>query len=74
VLIGGPGADTTDGGTGDNVVIASLINATVSDAVVAGRNVLASHASTAQGTTVLHVNGKKQRGPRATLARPARSL
>jgi Ca2+-binding RTX toxin-like protein len=74
VLIGGPGTDTFDGGPGDNVVIDSLTADTVTSATAVGKDWLAAHARTINGKTVLKVDGKKLRLPRADLARLARSV
>jgi len=74
VIIGGPGADTIDGGLGDNVVL-GLVNAnTVSSATIAGTSWLKSHARTVKGKTVLKVDGKKKKLPRAKLAKLARAV
>ena len=74
MLIGGPGADVLDGGTGDNVVIDSSSANTVTAATTAGAKWLASHARTSRGKTVLKVDGKSRTLPRAKLAALARNL
>jgi len=74
VLLGGPGNDTTDGGTGDNVVIGSLTAGTVRSATTVGKRWLKSHARVVHGKTLLEVDGKEHKLPRADLARIARAL
>ena len=77
VIIGGPGADTIDGGTGDNVVIDSANVAAandVSSATVVGAKWLKAHARTVKGKTVLKVDGKKTKLPRAKLAKLVRAV
>jgi Ca2+-binding RTX toxin-like protein len=74
VLIGGPGTDTLDGGPGDDVVIDSLTADTVTSATAVGKDWLTAHARTINGKTVLKVDGKKLRLPRADLGRLARGV
>jgi len=68
VLLGGPGNDTTDGGTGDNVVIDSLTAGTVRSATTVGQRWLKTHARRVNGKTLLQVDGKEHKLPRADLA------
>jgi Ca2+-binding RTX toxin-like protein len=72
VLIGGPGNDTIDGGPDDNVVLDSLAANDVTSATAVGKKWLSTHARTVKGKTVLKVDGKKRKLPRADLARLAR--
>jgi Ca2+-binding RTX toxin-like protein len=77
VILGGPGADTIDGGTGDNVVIDSANVAAANDvtaATVVGSKWLKAHARTVNGKTVLKVDGKKTKLPRAKLAKLVRAV
>ena len=74
VLIGGPGNDTLDGGTGDNVVLDSFAANTVTSATAVGKSWLKAHARTVKGKTVLKVDGKKRKLPRADLVRLARGV
>ena len=62
VLLGGPGVDILDGGLDDNVVIQSR---------AAGASWLKSHARTVNGKTVLKVDGKERKLPRAGLVKLA---
>jgi Ca2+-binding RTX toxin-like protein len=72
VLIGGPGNDTIDGGPGDNVVLDSFAANAVTSATAVGKKWLAAHARTVKGKTVLKVDGRKRKLPRADLVRLAR--
>jgi Ca2+-binding RTX toxin-like protein len=74
VLIGGPGNDTVDGGTGDNVVLDSLGVNRVRSAVRAGEDWLRAHARASKGKTVLVVDGKKRKLPRADLRQLTRAV
>jgi Ca2+-binding RTX toxin-like protein len=74
VLIGGLGIDTIDGGPGDNVVLDSLSANTVTSATPVGKKWLTRHARTMKGTTVLKLDGKKRKLPRADLVRLARHV
>jgi Ca2+-binding RTX toxin-like protein len=73
VLIGGPGNDTIDGGAGDNVVLDSFAANAVTSATAVGTKWLKAHARTVKGKTVLKVDGKKRKLPRAELARLTRA-
>jgi Ca2+-binding RTX toxin-like protein len=72
VLIGGAGNDTIDGGTGDNVVLDSFAANAVTSATAVGTKWLKAHARTVKGKSVLRVDGRKRKLPRANLARLAR--
>ena len=72
VIIGGPGNDTIDGAPGDDVVLDALTANTVTSATLAKKGWLKAHARTVKGKTVLTVDGKKRKLPRAQLARLAR--
>jgi Ca2+-binding RTX toxin-like protein len=72
VLIGGPGNDTIDGGPGDNVVLDSFAANAVTSATAVGTKWLTRHTRTVKGKTVLKVDGKKRKLPRADLNRLAR--
>jgi Ca2+-binding RTX toxin-like protein len=74
VLIGGPGNDTIDGGPGDNVVLDSFAANAVTSATAVGKKWLTTHARTVKGKTVLRVDGKKRKLPRADLVRLARDV
>jgi Ca2+-binding RTX toxin-like protein len=74
VLIGGPGNDTLDGGPGDNVVLGLVGANAVRSAHVVGKGWLKAHARKAKGKTVLKVDGKKRKLPRAQLAQLAREV
>ena len=74
VLIGGPGNDALDGGTGDNIVLDSFTANTVTSATAVGKSWLTAHARTVKGKTVLKVDGKKRKLPRADLVRLARGV
>jgi Ca2+-binding RTX toxin-like protein len=74
VLIGGPGNDTIDGGPGDNVVLDSFAANAVTAATAVGKKWLTTHARTVKGKTVLRVDGKKRKLPRADLVRLARHV
>ena len=79
VIIGGPGTDTIDGAPGDDVVIQSLTananaNNAVKSASVKGKRWLKAHARVVKGKTVLKVDGKKHKLPRASLAQLTRDL
>ena len=74
VLIGGPGTDTIDGGTGDNVVLDSFAANAVSSATPVGSKWLKAHTRTVKGKSVLKVDGKKRKLPRADLIRLARDV
>jgi Ca2+-binding RTX toxin-like protein len=78
VLIGGPGNDIIDGAPGDDVVIQSLAanaNANaVRSATVKGKRWLKAHARIVKGKTVLKVDGKKHKLPRAHLTELVRDL
>ena len=74
VLLGGPGNDTIDGAPGSDVVIQGFAAETVTSATVVGKRWLKTHARSVKGTTVLKVDGKKRKLPRADLARLARTL
>jgi Ca2+-binding RTX toxin-like protein len=74
VLIGGPGNDTIDGGAGDNVVLDSFAANAVTSATVAGKQWLTAHARTVKGKTVLKVDGKKRKLPRAKLVQLMRTV
>jgi Ca2+-binding RTX toxin-like protein len=74
VLIGGPGNDTIDGGPGDNVVLDSFAANAVTSATAVGKKWLTTHARTVKGKTVLKVDGKKRKLPRAKLGRLVRHV
>ena len=74
MLIGGPGADILDGGTGDNVVLDSAAANTVTVGDIAGTKWLAKNARTSRGKTVLKVDGESRTLPRAKLPVLARNL
>ena len=77
VLLGGGGLDTIDGGPGENVVIQGLVADPVTSATVVGKEWLTTHGSTDGGKTVLEIDGKKRKLPRADLSkliRDARSV
>ena len=74
VLIGGPGTDTIDGGPGDNVVLDSFAANAVTSATAAGSTWLAKHTRTVKGRSVLKVDGRKRKLPRADLVRLARDV
>jgi Ca2+-binding RTX toxin-like protein len=74
VLIGGPGNDTIDGGPGDNVVLDSFAANAVVSATAVGNKWLTTHARTVKGKTVLKVDGKKRKLPRAKLGRLVRHV
>jgi Ca2+-binding RTX toxin-like protein len=74
VLLGGPGNDTIDGAPGDDIVIQGFGAETVSSATAVGAGWLKAHARTVKGKTVLKVDGKRRKLPRADLARIARAL
>ncbi len=74
VLIGGPGTDTIDGGPGDNVVLDSFAANAVTSATAAGSTWLAKHTRTVKGRSVLKVDGRKRKLPRADLVRIARDV
>jgi Ca2+-binding RTX toxin-like protein len=68
VLIGGPGIDVIVGGDGDDIEIQSLGFDSVSSATSVGEDWLAAHARTVKGKTVLEVDGKQIKLPRADLS------
>ena len=74
VLLGGPGIDILDGGLDDNVVIQSVAAETVTSATAVGASWLKSHARTIKGKTVLKVNGKDHKLPRANLVKIVRAV
>jgi Ca2+-binding RTX toxin-like protein len=67
VLLGGPGNDTLDGGPGDNVVINAVSAERVTEATAVGKKWLRTHARTVKGKTVLDLDGKQRKLPRADL-------
>ena len=69
VIIGGPGNDTINGAPGDDVVVDARAANTVSSAAVVGKGWLKAHGRIVKGKTVLVVDGKKRKLPRAKLAR-----
>jgi Ca2+-binding RTX toxin-like protein len=74
VLIGGPGNDTIDGGLGDDVVVDSFAANAVTSATRVGKQWLTTHARTVKGKTVLKVDGRKRKLPRADLVLLARHV
>ena len=76
VLLGGPGNDVIDGGDGDDIEIqlvaaeaeARVAGDTVTSAIVADDEWLATHARIVDGTTVLDVGGKERALPTADLS------
>ena len=75
VIIGGLGNDTIDGAPGDDVVIQS-VRRRRSDARrrSVGTRWLKRHARIVKGKTVLKVDGKKRKLPRADLAELVREV
>ena len=69
VLVGGPGNDIADGGPGDNVVLDAFGANAVTSATAAGGDWLKAHTRTVAGKTVLVLDGKERKLPRADLAR-----
>jgi len=68
VLLGGLGIDVLDGGDGDDIEIQSIGIDNVASATSVGEDWLAAHARTVKGKTVLEVDGKNVRLPRAELS------
>ena len=71
VLIGGGGIDTIDGGDGDDIEIQSIGIDSVTSATSVGEEWLATHARTVKGKTVLEIDGKHVKLPRAKVSQLA---
>ena len=74
VLLGGPGTDIIDGGDGDDIDIQGIAAESVTSAKAVGTNWLKAHARIVKGKTVLKVDGKKRKLPRADLGTLARAV
>ena len=74
VILGGLGNDVINGASGDDVVIQSLAATAARSAGVRGATWLTAHARVVNGKTVLKVDGKKTKLPRAKLTKLVRTV